>query len=1442
MPYTPLILRRHGQNLSDRSGPAYVARKSAHAHAYAILPPDWCDEWKSPNQAGRRAISGLSRLPANGAILRHHMDSLQIIGLTAVVKACATSPVNVSAEVRPGFVEDFASHIPDIVFKPGRLTSTSDEILRRETFHLWFYAVYQTGDSVSASTSTSLDWISDIFMVDFHGVSLKIAWRSQVTDRDSEAHRLFMFIVTIYCISTCPSAGSVRSSMLHVAPSPPRVCGRKTVRGSRVSICLFNSSQTSSSAENMDGLPAPFKKTKSSFDSKFEIPDCADLLPAAFRRILSSGNRSNEHRQQIRAESPPPFSTHSTDYTGLAAAEVTTVDDIAYPSSLPCAWSQSFSFRRRALDTPAPSPLRAVAFATCRGLPMTNKLSVCWDDSSTHPSGLRHMNLRDPALSTSCVQAHATIMLPACRASRTRTTENQRSVFLPLPAIAGNSKRSRLLGDTKRAPPYAGNGVACRRRGEGGRQAPRAHTSFAVIHPLADPDRQIIAVLLRVRVISDHEGSRATNIIRQPPSQGANTYTSPIPPPSSPLVLFLLDAQVNYHLRRGRLNTAQRKQSELRPASSIHRPKTTGATGIERSFASRMRLHAIKPAPTLIDLRLAPHRSPHRRYITKFFDSSVREAILIGKRREGTRIRDEMLTPEALETKLRAGLPIARLEIVDESDGCGENYSVLIVSEGVGDGQAFEGKTTLARHRLVNELLKVEIAQIHAFTQCYFINASRALVGSPPPPRASSSSSSPSLPKSWPANMLSPMLFAIDRNPIARGTPESDPESRVAYHDLSSTADKSLIGCGRARQASYVPVSPKIRPSQLPKRRLLGFYPAPCARAIRSSPFVIIYLPLMPVIQKPVTPHLPHSSLRSRAQRKQPIMSSSIVEEHILPTVPQQKTDVELADENLLATLGYKQEFQRAFTPLEVRPLSLSSPRPLTADVLPFEKVFGIAFSIIGLLPSIASVLFYSVPNGGPAAMVWGWAVASIFILLVGMSMAELASAAPTSGGLYFWTHSLSAPRWRNLLAWIVGYANTIGSIASVASIDWGASVQVMAAASIGSDNTFTATSGQLYGVFAAIVLSHAVICCLGTRILARLQSFYVILNVLLCLAIIVALPAATPKELRNTAKFAFGDFTNMYDWPNGYAFILSFMAPLWTICSFDSSVHISEEASNAATAVPYAIIWAIGIAGLLGWAINVSLAFCMGTDLEAIMAAPQPMAQILFNSFGKSGTLAVWAFIVMVQYMMGSSMVLAASRQSYAFARDGALPFSPILYRMNAYTHTPVNTVWFVAIFSLLLGLLVFAGQQAINAVFAISVTALYIAYAIPIAARAIWRKENGWTPGAFSLGIWSLPVATIAVLFMLFMSIVFLFPTTRATSTPDMNYTVVVLGGVLILSIVWYYFPKYGGVHWFTGPISNIDGYEEGKWASGQQKSAEDVESEKKDTVKESIVPVDS
>jgi amino acid transporter len=60
----------------------------------------------------------------------------------------------------------------------------------------------------------------------------------------------------------------------------------------------------------------------------------------------------------------------------------------------------------------------------------------------------------------------------------------------------------------------------------------------------------------------------------------------------------------------------------------------------------------------------------------------------------------------------------------------------------------------------------------------------------------------------------------------------------------------------------------------------------------------------------------------------------------------------------------------------------------------------------------------------------------------------------------------------------------------------------------------------------------------------------------------------------------------------------------IFLLSGYDSAVHISEEASNAARAVPMAIVGAISVAGVLGTAIMIVLAFCMGNDLDAIMTS----------------------------------------------------------------------------------------------------------------------------------------------------------------------------------------------------------------------------------------------
>ena len=67
-------------------------------------------------------------------------------------------------------------------------------------------------------------------------------------------------------------------------------------------------------------------------------------------------------------------------------------------------------------------------------------------------------------------------------------------------------------------------------------------------------------------------------------------------------------------------------------------------------------------------------------------------------------------------------------------------------------------------------------------------------------------------------------------------------------------------------------------------------------------------------------------------------------------------------------------------------------------------------------------------------------------------------------------------------------------------------------------------------------------------------------------------------------------------------------------------------------------------------------------------------------------------------------------------------------------------------------------------------------------------------------------MPVSLVAVVWMIFSIITVCFPVAPNPDGKSMNYTVVVGGGWVGLSIIYYFFPKYGGRHWFTGPMANI------------------------------------
>jgi amino acid transporter len=89
---------------------------------------------------------------------------------------------------------------------------------------------------------------------------------------------------------------------------------------------------------------------------------------------------------------------------------------------------------------------------------------------------------------------------------------------------------------------------------------------------------------------------------------------------------------------------------------------------------------------------------------------------------------------------------------------------------------------------------------------------------------------------------------------------------------------------------------------------------------------------------------------------------------------------------------------------------------------------------------------------------------------------------------------------------------------------------------------------------------------------------------------------------------------------------------------------------------------------------------------------------------------LAILSLTIIAGFSMGQGCMIAASRVTFAYARDDCFPLSKYWKRVNARTLTPVNAVWFNCAIGILCLLLIFGGELAIGALFSIGAIAAFV------------------------------------------------------------------------------------------------------------------------------------
>lgn len=170
------------------------------------------------------------------------------------------------------------------------------------------------------------------------------------------------------------------------------------------------------------------------------------------------------------------------------------------------------------------------------------------------------------------------------------------------------------------------------------------------------------------------------------------------------------------------------------------------------------------------------------------------------------------------------------------------------------------------------------------------------------------------------------------------------------------------------------------------------------------------------------------------------------------------------------------------------------------------------------------------------------------------------------------------------------------------------------------------------------------------------------------------------------------------------------------------------------------------------------------------------------------AGALGLTILVLIITFFCSVSVTVAASRSTWAFARDKAIPVSGLWSRVDAKHGVPIWALFLTTVVQMLLGLLNLGSSSAFVAFVAVAVIALSVAYAIPIAI-SMWlcRTEVDaarWTMGP-RLG-W--PVNVVAVLWIAFQSVLFSMPQLLPVTEVSMNYASVVFVGLTVLSLAWY------------------------------------------------------
>ena len=465
---------------------------------------------------------------------------------------------------------------------------------------------------------------------------------------------------------------------------------------------------------------------------------------------------------------------------------------------------------------------------------------------------------------------------------------------------------------------------------------------------------------------------------------------------------------------------------------------------------------------------------------------------------------------------------------------------------------------------------------------------------------------------------------------------------------------------------------------------------------------------------------------------------------------------------------------------------------------------FAISFSIISILTGAVILFNYGLTLAGPASVGLGWPLVTLFTLMIAATMAEIASAYPTAGGLYYWASKLRNKDW----GWWTAWLNLGGQISIVAGINYSAAFYL--GATLLNPVFGIDPNVETFGVLNAIWITGALILVeigfnvAGTRIVAFMNDLSVWWHIFFVAAIAILLFALGTQPSHDLG-FLFTIAPGGTD-PDGNplasvlplgvagAFALSLLQSQWTYTGYDASAHVAEETVSARRASAWGVFLSVAVSAVAGYIVLTALTLKMTdpADVLANSTGGGGVAYILESNLGAGlsqlgGLLALGVAFAMT--FCGFSSIASAGRMLFAFSRDDGMPGSGWLKKVSHRYRTPANSVIGISVLSWLLIALIYILTKALGGdpffliagITGVSTVLLYWAYGVCIwlgmRGDQAWRSKQTW-----SLGTWSRPFAWLSVIWIIVFSPLFLYPFFLNPAA------LVTVGGFMAFLLVYY------------------------------------------------------